>query len=151
PLDAPLASWRALPDSRDAMHLLLPEVSGDRSDRWGESGILGAAYSTAPPSPCTLSAGGSSLLLLPAVLPGAAPGEFVGWRVVRRVAWRLTNGEGGWFLARPRFDAASGSASPACDGSQPVAGPFLSRAAGGLRLRPLAGDGTPLDAALQDS
>src|SRR5690606_29635101 len=49
PLDAPLASWRALPDSRDAMHLLLPEVSGDRCDRWGESGILGAAYSTAPP------------------------------------------------------------------------------------------------------
>ncbi len=149
PSSAPLASWSAMPDARDALHLLHPEQPGETCDRWSETGIVGASHLTTLPFPCEPPSGANALVIVPGSPPGHAAGDTTLAQVARRVVWRLTNSAGGWYLSRTRCDAASGIATPACDPTQPVAGPFLSPAAGGLRLRPLSAAGTPLDAANQ--
>ncbi|HLV27229.1 MAG TPA: type II secretion system protein [Gemmatimonadales bacterium] len=148
---APLAVWHSVPDARDALLLLQPHDPGDTCDRWSETSVVGASVASYPP-PCAGTAGGGSTLILAPGSPASAPaGDTTLVQAVRRVAWRLTNSADGWYLSRTRCDAASGIAAPVCDPTQPVAGPLLSPAAGGLRLRPLAADGTPLPAALQSS
>ncbi len=149
PAVEPLAHWNATPDSRDALHLLMPHEPGDACDHWSESSIVGASHLTTLPAPCEPSTGASALVIVPGMPASHAAGDTTLAQVARRVAWRLTNSAGGWYLSRARCDAASGIAAPACDPTQPVAGPFLSPAAGGLRLRPLSATGAELDAANQ--
>lgn len=146
---APLAAWRAMPDSRDALLVLLEDAPGDRCDRWSEFGIASASVASSPPAPCTSGGGGTTALIAPAGVPIANTGDTVLVQVARRVTWRLTSSAEGWFLSRARCDGGAGTSAPTCDAPQPVAGPFLPPADGGFVLRPLAADGTPLGAVLQ--
>jgi prepilin-type N-terminal cleavage/methylation domain-containing protein len=149
PASAPLAGWSAMPDARDALLLLHPEQPGESCDHWSETGVVGASHLTTLPFPCEPSTGANALVIVPGSPAGLVALDTTLAQVARRVVWRLTNSAGGWYLSRARCDAESGIATPACDPTQPVAGPFLSPGAGGLRLRPLSAAGTPLDAANQ--
>ena len=147
--DPPPAAWRSLPDSRDALRILQPYAAGSGCDAWGETTITAATQGSVVPAPCTLPAGGRAQLVTPSVPLSLAPGDTVPVQLLRRVAWRLTNSADGWYLSRSRCDGAASGAGMVCDPSQPVAGPFLSPAAGGMLLTPLAAGGAPLPAANQ--
>ncbi len=137
-------AWHTLPATRDRA-LILQEQSGlhDTLDAWSTHAVLDATTSIAVHASCPRPVGSAApaalLTLDPA--PAGDAGDSLVLQVVRRVRWAVTRGgDGAWWLGRRRCDA-DGSA---CDPTQPVAGPFLRAADGGIRLAYADSNGVPI-------